>query len=148
VICSYEGQGAILLEAAAENDKGSYHFGFHDENGVEIFDWRPMILEIATEKKIGVSVGRIAARFMNTLIEMAEQQCLRASMENGLGRVVLSGGVFQNMYLLNRLPERLRAGNLEVFTHSRVSTNDEGLSLGQIMICEYELSQKTEGNEV
>ncbi|NCB51630.1 MAG: carbamoyltransferase HypF [Clostridia bacterium] len=135
--CSYEGQGAILLEAAAENDPGSYHFGFYDENGVDIFDWRPMILEIATEKKIGLSVGKLAARFMNTLIEMAEEQCLRAAEETGLRRVVLSGGVFQNVYLLNHLAKRLRTKKLEVFTHSRVSTNDEGLSLGQIMVCEY-----------
>lgn len=136
-VCSYEGQGAILLEAAAENDPGSYHFGFYDENGVEVFDWRAMVLEVATEKKIGVSTGKIAARFMNTIIEMAEEQCLRVAEESGLKRIVLSGGVFQNAYLLNNLPTRLRAKGLEVFTHSRVSTNDEGLSLGQIMVCEY-----------
>lgn len=134
--CSYEGQGAILLEAAAEPDPGSYHFGFYDENGADVFDWRPMIHEIATEKSLGISAGVLASRFMNTLLEMAEEQCLRAADETGLKRIVLSGGVFQNAYLLEKLPERLRAHGLEVFTHSRVSANDEGLSLGQTMICQ------------
>ena len=32
--------------------------------------------------------------------------------------------------------ERLERAGLEVYTHSRVSTNDEGLSLGQLKILE------------
>ena len=49
---------------------------------------------------------------------------------------MLSGGVFQNMYIMKRLPDRLRESGLEVYTHSRVSSNDEGISLGQLMILE------------
>lgn len=134
--CSYEGQGAILLEAAYEEDSGAYETSFYGLDGVNVFDWRPMVRRIAGEKALGVSPGRIAAKFMNTLIDMAEAQCLRAGKETGNRRVVLSGGVFQNMYLMNRLPGRLRALGFEVYTHSRVSANDEGISLGQLMIAE------------
>ena len=48
--------------------------------------------------------------------------------------VVLSGGSFQNMYIMARLPGMLREKGFRVWTHSRVSCNDEGLSLGQLMI--------------
>ena len=137
--CSYEGQGAVLLEAAAERDSGSFQLKFYEENGLDIFDWRPMILEIHEAAASGIPAGITASRFMNTLTDMAEAQCLRAAEKTGLTRVVLSGGVFQNAYILARLPDRLRAAGLEVFTHSRVSTNDEGLSLGQIMIGEHAL---------
>ena len=69
----------------------------------------------------------------------AAEQLRRVSRETGLRRVVLSGGVFQNMYIMKRLPERLRREGLEVFTHSRVSCNDEGISLGQLMVLEASL---------
>lgn len=144
--CSYEGQGAILLEASAETDPGGYTLSFYDVDGVNVFDWRPMIREIAAEIKAGVPMGIAAERFMNTLTSAAEEACLRAAAETGLTRVVLSGGVFQNAYLLERIPERLRRRGLEIFTHSRVSANDEGLSLGQILICAQaqETGNKTE----
>jgi hydrogenase maturation protein HypF len=47
---------------------------------------------------------------------------------------VLSGGVFQNMFLLDRVCGLLRKSGFEVFTHSRVPTNDGGISLGQAAV--------------
>ena len=134
---SYEGQGAVLLEAAADaHERGEYAFGFIDDAGVAVFDWRGAVRELEREYSGGAPVSRCAARFMNTLISAACAQLERASRATGLRRVVLSGGVFQNAYIMRRLPERLRSAGFEVYTHSRVSTNDEGLSLGQLMILE------------
>ena len=131
---SYEGQGAVLLEAAADAlETGEYPFSFYDAQGVLTLDWRDMLRALVSD---GAGAGVRAARFMNTLISAAAEQLRRVSKETGLGRVVLSGGVFQNMYIMNRLPERLRRMGLEVYTHSRVSCSDEGLSLGQLMILE------------
>ena len=76
----------------------------------------------------------LAAKFMNTLIEMAAEQAAEAAEETGIRQVVLSGGSFQNQYVMRRLPDRLRARGLKVYHHRRVSCNDEGLSLGQLMI--------------
>lgn len=139
--CSYEGQGAILLEAAAIEDGGHYPLSFEGEPFR--FDWRPMIRAMVADMSSGVETGRCAARFMNTLIELAAAQCIRAREISGLGRVVLSGGSFQNMYIMERLPERLRAEGFEVCHHSRVSTNDEGLALGQIMIAINSLTKQS-----
>lgn len=134
---SYEGQGAILLEAAADTrEDGEYRFDFYESDGVLVMDWRNMVCELALEVDMGVCAGKIAARFMNTLISAAAEQCRRLAGGAGLRRVVLSGGVFQNMYIMKRLPDRLRESGLEVYTHSRVSSNDEGISLGQLMILE------------
>lgn len=133
-VCSYEGQGAVLLEAAAdETERGEYELAFYGEGGVMVFDWRPMVRQLASG---GEAPGTVAAKFMNTLVSAAAAQCRAAAEQTGLRRVALSGGVFQNMYLMARLPERLRAEGLEVFTHSRVSPNDEGVALGQLMILE------------
>lgn len=131
---SYEGQGAVLLEAAAEDSEKSYQVDFYEEEGILRFDWRPLVRNIAEDKKNKVRNSLIASKFMNTCIEFASEQLEYTKKNIGIDKVVLSGGVFQNFYLMERLPQRLRSMGFEVFTHRRTSTNDEGISLGQIMI--------------
>lgn len=130
--CSYEGQGAILLEAAAKDDGETYPILLSGRPLV--FDWREMIRAIVQDRQQGTETGIIAARFMNTLVEMAVRMAVAAREDTGLNRVCLSGGSFQNMYIMHRLPDRLRAVGFKVYHHSRVSTNDEGIALGQLMI--------------
>jgi len=132
--CSYEGQGAILLEAAATAAEGEYPIAFTGD--IMAFDWREMISEIVSDRDSSVDTGLICARFMNTLIQMALIQCKAAREKTGLDRVVLSGGSFQNMYIMARLPEALRREGFTVYTHRHVSPNDEGISLGQLMIAD------------
>ena len=131
-LASYEGQGAVLLEAAAGKDDGRYPLCFLGEP--LRFDWRGMIREIVSEQAQGVPTGVLAARFLNTLLDMAVAMACRAAEHSGLDRVCLSGGSFQNRYLMERLPRMLQKAGLQPYVHSRVSCNDEGLSLGQLMI--------------
>ena len=136
-VCNYEGQAAILLEAAAGESGECFPLGFlpdEKEKGLLRFDWRPVIRAMASERQRGTAVPVLAAKFMNTLIEMAAEQAAEAAEETGIRQVVLSGGSFQNQYVMRRLPDRLRARGLKVYHHRRVSCNDEGLSLGQLMI--------------
>ena len=98
------------------------------------FDWREMIRALVKARDGGAETGRLAARFMNTLIEMAVRMCLAARETSGLDTVALSGGSFQNMFIMARLPGRLEKEGFRVLRHRRVSCNDEGLSLGQLMI--------------
>ena len=136
--CSYEGQAAILLEASAGEDEGNFPIAFCRETLPEgkllRFDWRPLVRELVRQKNEGIPVSVLAARFMNTLTEMAAQQLEEARRQTGLNRAVLSGGSFQNQYIMQRLPQLLRSKGFEVFHHRRVSCNDEGIALGQLMI--------------
>ena len=132
--CSYEGQGAVLLEAAATEDSGEYPVLLEGEP--LRFDWRPMIRAMAADREKGLEVGRIAARFMNTLLSVAVAQCTAAREKSKINDVVLSGGSFQNMYIMKRLPARLEELGFQVWHHHRVSANDEGISLGQLMIAQ------------
>ena len=140
--CSYEGQGAILLEAAAADDDGLYPIAWEEENGLLRFDWRESIRAIRAELARGTDRGVIAARFMNTLVETGVRQCVFARERSGLERVVLSGGSFQNRYMMHRLPAALEDKGFAVYHHRRVSTNDEGISLGQLMIAGAALERK------
>ncbi len=136
--CSYEGQGAVLLEAAAERGIDARYTVTLEGEPLR-FDWREMIREIVRDKSLGAPAGVVAAKFMNTLIDVGTAQCRFAHEKTGLTHIVLSGGSFQNMYIMRRLPARLRGEGFEVYHHSRVSANDEGLSLGQLMIAQYAL---------
>ena len=116
--------------AAAEGITDTYTVSIKDK----VFDWRNMVREIYSDLQHSAGKDVISARFMNTIIHMAVSICREIREEKGLNRVCLSGGTFQNMYILNRLPKVLEESGFEVYTHRRVSCNDEGLSLGQIAI--------------
>lgn len=133
-IVSYEGQAAIKLEKIAdENTVAAYNYNILEKECLE-FDWRPMIKGILNDIKNDVSRQIIAAKFMNTLVNFAVEVVDNLSIKTGIKTVVLSGGVFQNIYLLTRLNCLLNQKGYNVFKHKRVSTNDEGLSLGQMAI--------------
>ncbi|MGI6071743.1 MAG: carbamoyltransferase HypF [Lachnospiraceae bacterium] len=131
---SYEGQGAVLLEAIArENEKGTYSWTI-DSAGHQIIDTREMIRAIASDVNKGIEKGIIAAKFMNTLLEAAVEMCRKIREKTGLDRVVLSGGTFQNMFIVKKITIMLANYGFRTYHHSRVPTNDEGLCLGQVAI--------------
>ena len=131
---SYEGQGAVLLEAAATKTDRVFPYVLEQRNGLRRFDYRPMIHEIWERKQAGAPIGELAAGFMNTLVRMTGEMCRAIREDTGLDRVVLSGGSMQNIYVLTRLLTGLRGDGFSVYRHNRVSANDEGISLGQSFI--------------
>ena len=139
---SYEGQGAILLEAAAVNSSRIYNYQIKTDEGRLVLDYRPMIREIANDVRLKKDKGIIAAAFINTLIEAAAEMSVMISKRYDASRVVLSGGTFNNMYIMSRLPKLLESKGLKVYHHHRVSCGDEGLSLGQLLIGSRKFNQK------
>lgn len=125
---SFEGQAAMALEFAAENETGSYPFSLQDDP--LIVDWGLLLEALLAEARGGVSVGRIAGRFHNALADMIVAVAERARQK----RVALSGGCFQNVRLVREATRRLSAAGHDVFTHHRVPTNDGGLALGQAAV--------------
>jgi hydrogenase maturation protein HypF len=85
--------------------------------------------------------GEIAACFHNTLSAAIGEVCGRIGASDAVDRVCLSGGSFQNLYLLGRTVVELRRRGFEVFLHAQVPANDGGLSLGQAMIANQRLRE-------
>jgi hydrogenase maturation protein HypF len=54
--------------------------------------------------------------------------------ETGLQTVVLSGGVFQNQWLVANVVKRLNRIGFEVHTNHMVPANDGGISYGQAAV--------------
>ena len=131
---SYEGEGAVLLEAMLRPDVPGtpYPLAFYEEDGVRRFDFRPMLRALVRDRDAGVPLAAIARSFHETLCDLALSQC-RALNPDRLP-VALSGGVFLNQTLLDGITDRLTAAGYSVLTHRRVSPGDEGLCLGQLAI--------------
>ncbi len=136
---TYEGQGAVLLEAMAEETSLTLPAEFYEEGGLLRYDWRPTVAALTGSP---APPAQLAAAFMDTLVSVGVRQCQYARARTGLNRVVLSGGVFQNIYLLPRLLDALAAEGFETYHHSRLSTNDEGIALGQLVIAEATLRKE------
>ncbi len=131
----FEGQAAMELEfAAGQGGYGRYPFEIYQENGVYVLGTPELVKSVFRDRQQGVSAGIISTRFHETVAVMIHEICCRLRKETGMNRVVLSGGVFQNMLLLSRSAEMLAQSGLEVFVHKRVPANDGGLSLGQAVI--------------
>jgi hydrogenase maturation protein HypF len=55
-------------------------------------------------------------------------------IHHSCNKVVLSGGTFQNRYLLEGTEKMLTGEGFEVYSHHLVPTNDGGISLGQLAV--------------
>jgi hydrogenase maturation protein HypF len=60
--------------------------------------------------------------------------------ETKIDQVVLSGGVFQNKYLLSRSVSKLEKSGFRVFFNHQVPLHDGGIALGQLLIASENLS--------
>lgn len=96
----------------------------------------------------GASQGIIAAKFHHTIINIIFAVAETLRIERGLNKVVLSGGSFQNRYILEKIENLLEKNDFEVYAHQETPSNDGSLALGQIVIAakKRELNQLNNDN--
>jgi len=132
---NYEGQAAIELEMAADKDMGeAYSFWVNQEQIPMEIDLSETIKEIVYDLEKKVLASNISGKFHRTISRLITETCKIIRTKEGLNRVVLSGGVFQNMLLLSLTTKGLKESGFEVYTHHLVPTNDGGISLGQAVV--------------
>jgi hydrogenase maturation protein HypF len=128
---NYEGQAAVELEAAAADDFEAL-YPFDIETG--LVGWREAIRHIVRDLQAGVPAAVVSARFHNSVVASIVEVCRRLRDSDGLNRVCLTGGSFQNWRLLERSVTALQRAGFEVYWHRRVPPNDGGLALGQAVV--------------
>lgn len=132
----YEGEAAVRLEGIIDEQvKDFYDF---DLQGL-ILDPSPILKGVYNDFRSNVVSSTIAAKFHNTLIIALTEACRVISMQTGRKKVCLSGGVFQNVYLLKGLVKHLLKAGLNVYWQQKIPANDGGISLGQVMIAKYNM---------
>ncbi len=127
---NYEGQAAVELESIADvSEPGGYPLP-----GDELLDARETVRAILADLGAGVPVSVVAARFHNGVGRATSRACGRIAEAEGIDRVVLSGGVFQNRLLLERTTEALERVGLRVLTPRLLPPNDGGIAFGQAAV--------------
>ena len=126
---TFEGQAAMEFEALVDPGVTDL-YPFELSSGVpQVIDWAPMIGEILIDLRRGTTVSSIAAKFHNTLAETI----VAIGQQVVIPKIVLTGGCFQNRYLLEQSVLRLSRAGFKPYWHQRVPTNDGGIALGQVV---------------
>jgi hydrogenase maturation protein HypF len=137
----YEGQAAMELEFAIGSDETEEEYPFEIQAGQEpsmIVDWEPLVRAILLDVETGIRTASISRKFHNTLAEIIAAVAQRAAEE----RVVLTGGCFQNRFLLETSVQRLERRGFRPYWHQRIPPNDGGIALGQIVAASRILREK------
>lgn len=135
----FEGQAAMDLEFAATVDGAAVYPFDITRAGARftlgswqapplVIDWAPMIRAIVAEVQDGVPAAVVASRAHNTLAAII----VEAAIAIGEPAIVLTGGCFQNRYLIERTVIALRHAGFRPYWHQRIPPNDGGIALGQI----------------
>ena len=131
---TFEGEAAIALESLTLPDiREDYPLDIKFRDIMEI-DFSQTVFYIMKDLLKGESTGIISSKFHNTVISAIVRVVQKLSSMNMIQDVVLCGGVFQNMYILERALVQLQSIGMNVHIHDKVPSNDAGISLGQAYI--------------
>ena len=130
----FDAQLPMALESLAQPGvEDSYDFDLSQGDEPRQLDLRrtlrSVVEDLRKEKRAVVS-----ARFHNTLAEALLMLAKAARQRTGLEIAALSGGVFCNRFLTDRLIRRLKQEGFTVLWNRSVPSNDGGIALGQAAI--------------
>ena len=144
---AYEGQGAVELEARVdaevlryEDEELGYPFAIprlkdsHLPYIEPLAMWSALLGDLVLNTPVPTMAARFHKGLARVIVKMIEKVAAGVDPDRPLRHVALSGGVFQNRELLERVSEQLRAAGYTVLTHRRVPCNDGGLALGQAAV--------------
>jgi hydrogenase maturation protein HypF len=132
----FDAQLPMALEAIIERDvEESYGFELLSSAGEPVqLDLRKVIGQLIEDVRARTDRGVISAKFHNCIADALLAMAQKAREKTGLDTVALSGGVFCNRYLTNRLVRLLKESDFRVLFNRDVPSNDGGISLGQAAI--------------
>lgn len=135
---NYEGQAAVEMEQAAVRAINkvdiNYNYVTNLRDSVYEIDTGGIISGVLDDLSQKEDESVIAWKFHNTIKDMVVSLCKRGREEFGENRVCLSGGVFQNLLLLDMVYRELTANKFNVYIHRLVPANDGNISLGQAVV--------------
>ncbi len=133
---SFEASAAMRLEAAARSVPAGevVPIPVRHAGAPLVLDTPALVATLVEQRRAGRGAPELAAAFHESLAAAVASACADLADANGVRRVALSGGVFQNALLLARTSALLRERSLDVYTNRLVPANDGGVSLGQAYV--------------
>ena len=133
-----EGQPAILLEAAAREWSGGdipvLPFDIREENSLLLIDWAPTFRKLSDLAEVRQNPFQWAMAF-HAAVARAAGVMIEYGLSKAPGcRVGLSGGVFLNQILTERLCRHLECAGVTVLRHHVTPPGDGCIALGQAVV--------------
>ncbi len=132
-VCSFDGQAPMQLEALCHglstNLAEYVDCPMEPEDDLLVADWRPLMTRL-------LQPGNAAQKsrlFHESMAQLLLKQALKIREHTACSQVGLSGGVFQNKVLTERVIQLLNAHQFTVCLPSTIPVNDAGISFGQVI---------------
>jgi hydrogenase maturation protein HypF len=126
---TFDSEAPMRLESAIDSETNDYYPFLAAETIVFSETFRALLEDLSH-----IRIPVIAAKLHNTVAQVILQTSQQIRKNTSINKVVLSGGVFQNKYLLEKTSELLRNETFRVFTNHLIPANDGGISLGQLAV--------------
>jgi hydrogenase maturation protein HypF len=132
---TFEAQAAIALESVCSPklELSAYPFAISG-NDVLLIETQPLFRAIAQDLTNDIPPATMSRRFHDGIASILTEVTTQIARRTGLNRVCLSGGVFNNAILSQRLSSSLTGVGMSVFAQTQIPAGDGGLSLGQLII--------------
>ena len=132
----FEAELPMALEALTRQGDDTAYPVEYGQSPDEVWLWRyePVIEGIIRDVRKGTDKATMATRFHNTVCQALLAWATKARTATGIDTAALSGGVFCNRYLAERLIRMLKADGFRVLWKRRIPANDGGIALGQAAI--------------
>jgi hydrogenase maturation protein HypF len=130
VFASYEGQGAMELEAMAFPSQRHVTLELVESDGLLQADWSPLITAMLDTT---LSISERASLFHASLAQLILQQARAIRDTHGISTLTLCGGVFQNRLLTEQALQLLTENGFSAHYPELLPVNDAGISFGQVI---------------
>ncbi len=146
----YEAHAAISLEQVAYSysiknpSYNAYSYRLIKKNRILYLDWRYIVKGILEDLSSNTDIGLIALKVHNTIAKAYSQMVIYFAKKYKIRKIVLSGGCFQNLLLLEFFYKFLY-NHVDVYFHKELSPGDSSVSIGQLLIANALLNQKPQG---
>ncbi len=148
-VSTFEGHAAMALEREAwrhtdREEAGAYPLPLRRAVEPWVLDWGPLVESLLDDLAHGIPSSHAAARVLSALAGGIVEVARHA----GIPTVALTGGCFQNRWLLEEVERRLCKEGFIVLRHRRIPPNDGGIAAGQVMVAAARLARQSGGNGV
>jgi len=127
---TFEAEAAMFVENLADYFVEEF-YSYKIIKGNEI-NFDSVFLSMFKEISEGKKKSLIAAKFQNALVNAGMSMVNQIAKKENIRNVVLSGGVFQNGFVFEKMTKKLQDRSLNIYVNSKVPLGDGGLALGQI----------------
>ena len=140
-VAGFEGQGPMILESMAAQTCEAIPLPLsQDQHGILRMDWEPLLPMLLDQSRSAESRAGI---FHESLAEAIASQVATLAQTESFDAVGLTGGVFQNRLIAERVMALLSGSRFSAYLPSTVPANDGGLAFGQLIEARARLERET-----